>query len=120
MNRHVPDAFAFTRYEDMHRDAGGALALVLEFMGARVPAAAMATAVEYCRFENLRRVEADGRFPGEALQPANADDPESFKLRKGKVGNFDEYLSPADVAYIDDAIVARGCDFTRRPSPAGA
>ncbi len=120
MSRRVPDAFAFIRYEDLHRDAAGALAAVLGFMGARVSAAAITTAVEYCRFENMRKVEADGRFAGEALRPAKADDPESYKLRKGKAGNFAEYLSPADIAYIDDAIAARGCEFTRLPAPGGA
>ena len=119
-NRHVPRAFAFTRYEDIHRDAARALAAVLDFMGARVPVAAIAAAVEYCRFENMRKAEAEGRFEDQALRPARADDPESFKVRKGKVGNFAEYLSPADIAYIDDAVATRGCEFTRALSPAGA
>ncbi len=117
-NRHVPEAFAFTRYEDMHRDPAGALADVLAFMGAAVPASTIAAAVEYCRFENMRKAELEDRFHHDALRPGRMDDPEAFKVRKGKVGGYSEYLSPDDIAYIDAAVAARGCEFTRSLQPA--
>lgn len=117
MNRHVPEAFVFARYEDMHRDTAGALAAVLGFIGARVPAAAIAAAVEFCRFENMRKAEIEDRYAHEALRPGRTDDPESLKVRKGKVGNYAEYLSADDVAYIDGAVAARGCEFTRPAAP---
>ena len=112
-NRHVPAAFEFLRYEDMHRDAAGALGRVLRFMGADVPAATIASAVDYCAFENMRRAEMEDRFGHDALRPGPTGDPEAFKVRKGKVGGYTEYLSVDDVAYIDAAVSARGCEFTR-------
>jgi hypothetical protein len=114
-NRHVPAAFEFIRYEDLHRDTAATLARVLRFMGADVPLASIAAAVEYCRFENMRRAEAEDRFGHEALRPGRSDDPEAFKVRKGKVGGYVEYLAPEDIAYIDAAVHARGCEFTRPP-----
>ena len=42
--------------------------------------------------------------------------PESFKVRRGKVGGFRDYLAPDDVACIDACEAARGCAFTR-PHP---
>ena len=113
----VPDAFAFLRYEAMHEDPAASLRLTLGFLGARdVPDRVIADAVDFSRFENLRRAEAEDRFGSHMLRtPSNAD-PESFKVRKGKVGGFREYLSNDDVAYIDAAESARGCAFTRSSS----
>ena len=115
--RRVPDAFAFQRYEAMHEDPAGSLRTTLGFLGARdVPDRVIAEAVDFSRFENLRRAEAEDRFGSHMLRtPSNAD-PESFKVRKGKVGGFREYLSNDDVAYIDAAESARGCAFTRSSS----
>jgi hypothetical protein len=112
-NRHVPAAFDFVRYEDLHRDAAGTLARAVAFLGADVPAATIHAAVEYCRFENMRKAEAEDRFGNHILRPARDVDPEAFKVRKGKVGNFAEYLAPGDIAWIDAAVAARGCEFTR-------
>jgi hypothetical protein len=111
-NRLLPAAFEFVRYEDLHRDSTGTLARILGFLGADVPPAAIADAVDYCRFENLRRAEAEDRFGTDILRSARDGDPEAFKVRKGKVGNFAEYLAPADIAFIDEAVAARGCEFT--------
>ncbi|MEP7182983.1 MAG: sulfotransferase domain-containing protein [Betaproteobacteria bacterium] len=117
-NRQVPVAFEFVRYEDLHHDSTGTLARVLAFLGADVPPAALPAAVDYCRFENLRRAEAEDRFGTDILRSARDGDPEAFKVRKGKVGNFTEYLAPVDIAFIDAAVAARGCEFTRRASTA--
>jgi hypothetical protein len=112
--RGVPDAFAFLRYEAMHADPATSLRTALDFLGARdVPDAVVAGAVEFARFDNLKRAEAEDRFGSHMLRtPSNAD-PESFKVRKGKVGGFRDYLSADDIAYIDAAEAARGCTFTR-------
>jgi hypothetical protein len=112
-NRHIPAAFEFLTYEDLHRDTAGSLARVLAFLGAHVSDATIAAAVDYCRFENLRRAEVEDRFDTDVLRPARTGDPEAFKVRMGKVGNYMEYLSTDDVAYIDAAVAARGCEFTR-------
>jgi len=69
--------------------------------------------VEYCAFENLKRLEARNTFETGVLKPADSADPESFKVRKGKVGGHTEYLSAADVAYIDRVIEESGFDFAK-------
>ncbi len=112
-SRHIPASFEFLTYEDLHRDTAGSLARVLAFLGADVGAATIASAVDYCRFENLRTAEAEDRFDTDILRPAGTGDPEAFKLRRGKVGNYVQYLSTDDIAHIDAAVAARGCEFTR-------
>lgn len=110
--RDVPAAFAFFRYEAMHADPGAVLAQSLDFLGVRgVPAATIAAAVEYADFGNLRRAEAEGRFAGPILSAPSSDDPESFKVRRGKVGGFRDYLSDADVAWIDARVAEAGGPF---------
>ncbi len=116
--RHVPDAFAFLRYEALHADPAASLRAALDFLGARaVPDAIVAGAVEFARFDNLRRAEAEDRFGSHMLRTASNADPESFKVRRGKVGGFRDYLSSDDIAFIDDAEAARGCAFTRSFRP---
>ncbi len=116
-SRKVPAAFTFLRYEDLHRDPAGVLAQVLAFLGADIPPATIAAAVDFCSFENLQRAEAEDRFGTPVLRAGRGDDPESFKVRKGKIGNYGEYLSAEDVAFIDAANAARGCEFTRAAAP---
>jgi hypothetical protein len=112
-NQRVPAAFMFIRYEELHADTAGTLARVLPFFGIEAGADAIAAAVEYCRFENLKQGEAEQRFRGSALVPGRPGDPEAFKVRRGKVGGYTDYLSADDIAFIDSAVADRGCEFTR-------
>lgn len=112
-SRGVPAAFMFVRYEELHADTSGLLARVLSFLGIDASPEAIAAAVDYCSFENLRQGEAELRFSDTALAPAAHTDPESFKVRRGKVGGYRDYLSPTDIEFIDAAVASRGCEFTR-------
>jgi hypothetical protein len=112
-SRHIPAQFEFLTYEALHRDTAGSLARVLRFLEADVTPAIVGRAVDYCRFDNLRRAEATDHFNSDLLRPGRAGDPEAFKVRRGEVGKFAQYLSSVDIAYIDAAIAERGCEFTR-------
>jgi hypothetical protein len=115
--RHVPAALLFMRYESIHADPAAALRRSLDFLGAReVTASTIAAAVEFSRFENLQRVEAEGRYDGPILRAEGNVDPEGFKVRRGKVGGFRDYLSDADVAWIDACVAESGCPFIQ-PAP---
>ena len=112
--RHVPDAFAFLRYEAMHADPAAALRSVLAFIGVHdVPQTIIDTALAFGRFDNLRSAESENRFGSPKLRTPSTTDPEAFKVRRGKVGGFRDYLDPDDVAFIDACEAARGCAFTR-------
>ncbi|MBW2121232.1 MAG: sulfotransferase domain-containing protein [Deltaproteobacteria bacterium] len=112
-NRHVPRDFLFVRYEDMHRDAAAVLRKVLNFMGAGfVSRGHVLASVEYCSFENMRKAEEQNRFKTNIMSPKRPGDPESYKVRKGRVGGYIEYLSREDIEYIDRALEEHGCEFT--------
>jgi hypothetical protein len=52
------------------------------------------------RQEELTNVGA----PRRRLRPGSLDDEESFKTRRGKVGGFADYLSPEDVAFVEEKV----------------
>ena len=101
------------RYEDARREPEKVFSAALRFLLPTVALdeAALARAVEISSFENMRRLEAGAQgakgselvtdLNKEALRPKNADDPDSYKVRRGKVGGYTDYLGPADVDYMN-------------------
>ena len=67
--------------------------------------------VNFSSFENMRAMEADNAFKHEKLIPADKDDPESYKTRKGKIGGFVDYLSPQEIQYLNHKIKEGLTDF---------
>lgn len=105
--RQVPAAFLLLRYEELRRDAVAALGVIAEFLGLRnVAPATLATAVEHSSFDAMRRREAGRAADGSPFAPGASADPESFKARKGQVGGYREYLSAADVDWLNARIDA--------------
>jgi hypothetical protein len=45
-----------------------------------------------------------GRVRFEILQPGDARDPESFKVRRGKIGGYIDYLEQEDMAYVAEVM----------------
>ncbi len=104
------------RYEDARRDPARAFSAALRFLLPTVAldAPALERAVEIASFENMRRLEAGTEgakgtelvtdLNKEALRPKNADDPDSYKVRRGKVGGYTDYLGAPDIAYLNRAL----------------
>jgi hypothetical protein len=76
--------------------------------------AALSRAVAISSFENMRLLEAGTKdaqgtelvadLNTEALRPKDASDPDSYKVRRGKVGGFADYLAAADIEYLDSVV----------------
>ena len=106
------------RYEDAREDPVGAFAGALRFLcpEAEPDAVALDRAVEIASFDNMRRLEAgDCRAPGaaliaglrgEALRPCDARDPDSYKVRRGKVGGYVDYLAAPDIEFLNRELEA--------------
>ena len=112
------------RYEDMRADAGRELRRVLDFVGLNaVSAAAVEHAVDSASFDRLQRAEREGTAGTKSLRTSAADDPESYKVRRGKVGGYVDYLTADDVAFIDEAVAgspaARQLGYVRPSGAAG-
>lgn len=100
-SRHVPARWLVVRYEDLHADPPAALRAILDAIAwPAVPPELLRDVAAWSAFENLR--EGSLRAQRRELQPRRADDPESFKMRRGKVGGYRDYLTPEDVAFLDE------------------
>lgn len=99
--REVPRDFLLVRYEDLHLDPVGELRRALAFVGSEASAGAVERAVEESSFERMQQMEEAGTAGTLALTPPDPADRESFKVRRGKVGGYADYLAVDDAAYID-------------------
>ena len=61
-------------------------------------------ALEFSTFGNMKKLESAGAFDSKILRAGDTSDPESFKVRRGKVGGFADYLSPTDQEYAAVAL----------------
>ena len=93
--------FACVRYEDLQSVPEETLSLVLQHWNLPVDPTYLADAVQSCQFDQMQRKEAQGAYSTLSLTPADPEDPESFKVRRGKVGGYVDYLSEEDIAFMN-------------------
>jgi hypothetical protein len=96
--------FLLLRYEDLQRAPEKSFRELLEFLGDEPDPGAFAHALEFSRFGNMKKMETAGAFASKILQPTDVADPESFKVRRGKVGGFTDYLLGHDLVYANEAL----------------
>ena len=91
------------RYEDMRANPETVLKQVLEFTGTPGTDEQIAKAVEYARYENMKKLEEKSVFQlsGGRMQPGDRNNPDSYKVRRAKVGGYRDYYTDAQVAAID-------------------
>lgn len=84
-------------YEDCHADAAQVLRRIVDYYGFDVPQERIAEAVANAAFEKMREVEQSEAFPQPWLRPRNG----ALKVRRGKVGGFQDTLDAADIGYLN-------------------
>ena len=99
----LPDRLLLT-YEDLHRCPVDTIAEALAFAGAPVDRETIGQAIELCSFQAMQRMERSGAVDHVRLRPGNIADPQSYKVRSGKVGGYRNHLSDADCAFLDTYI----------------
>ena len=98
------DNFTLVRYEAL-RASPEHFRDLLAVIGEPSPDAnTFQEALEFSRFENMQKLEAAGAFDSNILHPGDVRDPESFKVRRGKVGGYREYLSADDQQFAAGAM----------------
>jgi Sulfotransferase domain len=89
--------FLLVRYESLREDPRAGFARLLHSLGESPPdEEALTQAVEFSAFGNMKKLETAGAFGSKILRAGDTADPESFKVRRGKIGGFADYLSPED------------------------
>lgn len=105
--RHTPAAFLLLRYEDMQADPAGQLRRALDFMGlSAITDAEVKEAVEYASFHNMRKIEAGEEVRSFKLKPGDPNDPNSYKVRRGKVGGYRDELTPEQIERLERKMAA--------------
>jgi hypothetical protein len=99
------DNFTLIRYEALRAAPTEHFRHMLGVLGESTPDMNIFhEALEFSQFENMQKLEAAGAFDSNILHPGDVRDPESFKVRRGKVGGYREYLSAEDQRFAADAM----------------
>ncbi|MFL5260442.1 MAG: sulfotransferase domain-containing protein [Hyphomicrobiales bacterium] len=108
--RRLTSSFLLQRYESFHRDPEGSFSEFLDFISIPIDRSALRGAVEFCRFENLQRLESEGRFGTKAMKLREGG-PHSLKMREGLIGGHTRYMSDDDVSFVQTRIAQLGYPF---------
>jgi hypothetical protein len=111
------------RYEDLRRDTAGQLRRVLEFMGQQPTEQELADCVSFASVENMRKLEEKSAFwlAGSRMKPGDKANPESFKVRRAKVGGYRDYFDDRQTETLDAMTEERllpGFGYLRSEQPA--
>jgi alcohol sulfotransferase len=97
------------RYEDMRADPETALRRALAFLGTPGTDQQITDAVAYAAYDNMKRLEQTQVFrsSGTRLAPGDQANPQSYKVRRAKVGGYRDYFDDQQVATIDAMLESR-------------
>ncbi len=99
-----PD-FLLLRYETLRQEPAPGFRALLQLLGERpVQEDAFAHALQFSDFGHMKKMEDAGAFESKILRAGDTRDPESFKVRRGIIGGFEDYLAPDDQAYAAAAL----------------
>ena len=94
------------RYEDMRAKPGQVLSQILEFTGTSISAEHLRDAVDFADYDNMKKMEQNKFFRGSGarVKPGDENNPQSFKVRKAKVGGFKDYFSDDQCGELEEMI----------------
>lgn len=90
-----------TRYEDLRAEPVQTLHAITRHMGEDFSEDEVRAAVEWGSFDNLQNLETKGTFSQGGMKLVNADDPSTYKVRRGKVGGYREDFDEHQVAELE-------------------
>lgn len=109
------------RYEDLRAEPAREIRRIGALMGETFTEEELEEAVRFGSFENLRQLESQGFFRQGGLNLRNPQDPESFKVRRAKVGGYRDYFTAEQIAELESLMVeGLSPDFGYRPAEASA
>lgn len=104
------DDVLLVRYEDLRHDPGDVLRRVVAFAGLDPSPEHVEAARDYADYENMKKREArkEGmRGSGQRVKPGDEANPDSFKVRRGKVGGYRDYFTPEQLQTVDTMVEGR-------------
>ncbi|HAC65081.1 MAG TPA: sulfotransferase [Cyanothece sp. UBA12306] len=103
----IPKDFLLIRYEDLKADTYQELNKIINFLGLEIDSNIIHSAVKYASFENMKKLElnrGNSEVKAGVLSNRELNNPESFKVRKAKIGGYKDYLSQEEIDFIDQQV----------------
>ncbi len=108
--------FSLLRYESLRATPAEQFRGLLALLGETTPNTSIfQDALDFSEFGNMQKLEAAGVFDSKILQARDIRDPESFKVRRGKIGGYEDYLFAEDRQYAIDALRELDAHFGYEP-----
>lgn len=101
------DKTLLTNYESLRADPGAVLRQITTLMGDSFADEDIQEAIDFGSFDNLRKLESEGFFRSGGLTLRNPRDPESFKVRRAKVGGYRDYFTPEQADELEALVRER-------------
>jgi hypothetical protein len=89
------------KYEELRTEPVPTLHKIIKLMGEDFSEEEIRAAVEWGSFDNLQKLETKGTFSQGGMKLVNADDPSTYKVRRGKVGGYRDDFDPQQVAELE-------------------
>jgi len=96
------------RYEDLRAATEREFGRVMTFLGEKPRAEELADCVRFASIDNMRQLETTNVFwrAGGRMRAKDKSNPDSYKVRRAKVGGYRDYLSDEQIAAVE-AMVER-------------
>jgi hypothetical protein len=100
------ESFFLLRYEDLRAQPEETLRKLLEFMNTPATDEQIRDAVEFSSYENMKKMEQKKTFwlSGGRMVPKDRTNPNSFKVRRAKVGGYKDYFDDPQVEAIEKLV----------------
>jgi hypothetical protein len=100
------ESFFLLRYEDLRAEPEKTLRKLLEFMNTPATDEQIRDAVEFSSYENMKKMEQKKTFwlSGGRMVPKDRTNPNSFKVRRAKVGGYKDYFDDPQVEAIEELV----------------
>jgi Sulfotransferase domain len=105
--------FLLLRYEDLHAGPASVLSQLLNYVNIPLREDWLLQAVVDANFENMQKIELAGAAPRyrssglKIFATGDIENPDSFHVRRGKVGGFRDYLEERDIRHLTNDISQR-------------
>ncbi len=103
------DKVLVVRYEDMRADTAGVLGRIVEFIGTPGTEEQIREAVRFASVENMKKLEQQKTFwlSGSRMVPKDRKNPNSYKVRRAKVGGYRDYFEDEQIEAIERLVNER-------------
>lgn len=100
-NRYIPRRFHIIRYEDLSLNGYDTLMSLVDFLSLPdISLEVIKEVYDYSEANNMRKIELSGNVNGISRYDFGTD-PNSLKVRKAKIGSYQEEMSPEDIRYCN-------------------